>query len=396
MFRAAIALTLASVAAAQFRVSVSVSPFTESVLARGVTFTDGAITASTLEDLQRLFVKYGATEVYARIATSTVARQGPADHSLARGLDRARLAAKLGLPFNPELGLFDVYGDVRCQPPPDPSIGSDAASLRAYGARVAREIPATGAKVNVWDIGNEVEFGIAGVAVRPQPGACDDTAGGPGWYRAPDRVDPEIGRQSVDSLMRMSEAKRIAWLQAHLWPHEAKLLAAVAEGVRSVDPRAKFSTHISGISATRPAQAVAFFQAMRKGGYSPDELGLSYYPSSTGGPLTAFQETVTELHEKLGRPVFVAEFGYPSRPMDAGPFRSWSHALAGYPLTPEGQAALVRDLAAWGRAHGLSGMRPWAPDLVGPGWAPMAWFTNGAKGALANPVLTGRFLVEAR
>jgi arabinogalactan endo-1,4-beta-galactosidase len=405
MRRLFLATLFTSYAAAQFRVSLSVSPFTESLLARGIQFTDGTMTSNTLEEVQRLFVKYGATEVYARIATAPHATQGPADHSLARGLERARIAAKLGLPFNPEIGLFDVYGDVRCQPPPDASIDPHWTSLRLdqmtplirdYTAKVAREILATGAKVNVWDLGNEVEFGVAGVAVRPMPGACDDTAGGPGWYHPPDQVDREIGKASVESLMRQPESKRIAWLSAHVWPAEAKLLGAAAEGIRSVDAKAKFSTHISGMSATRPAQAVAFFQAMRSGGYSPDELGLSYYPSSTGDSLAAFQQTVTEMRGKLDRPVFIAEFAYPSRPMEGGPFKSWSHPLAEYPLTPDGQAALIRAIVEWGRAHGLSGIRPWAPDLAVPGWAPMSFFTNQAKSAVAGPALTKRSFTDAR
>jgi arabinogalactan endo-1,4-beta-galactosidase len=391
---------LAQVAAAQFRVSLSVSPFTESVLDRGISFSGG----TTVEDLQRIFISYGATEVYARIATAPQARHGPADHILSRALERARLAAKLNLPFNPELGLFDVYGDVRCQTPPDRSVHADWSTLRldemrqalrTYATGVARQILATGAKVNVWDLGNEVEFGIAGVAVRPMTGACEDSSG-PGWYHAPDRVDPELGKMSLDALMRQPERSRIAWLSVHLWPHEAKLLAAVAEGIRFVDPEARFSTHISGVSATRPAQAVAFFQAMRAGGYSPEELGLSYYPSSNAEPLAAFQRTVTELHEQMQRPVFVAEFAYPTRAMEAGPFKSWNHVLTGYPLTPDGQAALVRDLVAWGRGHGLSGIRPWAADLVLPGWAPMSLFTPRAGVATPNPALTQLSFVPVR
>jgi arabinogalactan endo-1,4-beta-galactosidase len=142
------------------------------------------------------------------------------------------------------------------------------------------------------------------------------------------------------------------------------------------------------MSATRPAQAVAFFQAMRAGGYSPDELGISYYPSSSGEPLSAFQQTVTELHTRFNRPVFIAEFAFPSQPIAVGPFKTWTHALSGYPLTPEGQAALLQALMEWGRGHGLSGIRPWAPDLAAPGWAPMSLFTNRANRAVAAPALT--------
>jgi len=387
-----------------FRVSMSVSPFTELTFRYGLTFTDGKITAKTPEELQKLFVSHGANEVYARIATTQKYRSGFGDHSMDRGLERARMAKALSLPFNPELGLFNIYGDVRCQPSPDfsdyPEIKVPGAwtsltldqmlgTLRAYGAAAARQIASTGVKVRVWDLGNEVEFGTAGVAVQPMPGGCDDTAGGPGWYKAPDKVDPAIGKMSGAELMRMPEAERIAWLQSHLWPHEAKLLAAVAEGIRSVDPHARFGTHVSGITSVLPAQAVAFYKAMRDGGFVADELGVSYYPTSSSHPadrLQAFKDMATAVHHALGRPVFIAEFGYPAAKMERGFI--WNDAVKGYPLNPEGQASLIRDLVAWGAGTGvMSGMRPWGPDLAGPGWGPMSFFALDGKTATARPAL---------
>jgi len=92
-----------------FRVSLSVSPFTNAMIASGVTFTDGKHHARTDEKLQRLFAAHGANEVYARIATSRKSIPGAGgDHSLEHGLARARMAKKLGLPFNPELGLWET------------------------------------------------------------------------------------------------------------------------------------------------------------------------------------------------------------------------------------------------------------------------------------------------
>jgi len=35
----------------------------------------------------------------------------------------------------------------------------------------------------------------------------------------------------------------------------------------------------------------------------------------------------------------------------------------------------------------LSGIRPWAPDLAGPGWAPMAFFEIEGRTAAARPAL---------
>jgi hypothetical protein len=81
--------------------------------------------------------------------------------------------------------------------------------VRHYGALVARQILATGARVNVWDIGNEVEFGVAGVAVRA-------LGGGP--YGAPDRVDTAIGQMSAGQLVGMPEAERILAAPASVAP----------------------------------------------------------------------------------------------------------------------------------------------------------------------------------
>jgi hypothetical protein len=387
-----------------FRVSLSASPFTEIMLKGGISFSDGQITATTAEGLQRLFVRHGSNEVYARIATTQKYRTGFGDHSMDRGLERARMAVALHLPFNPELGLFNIYGDIRCQPAPDftdfPAIKLPGPwtsltldqmlpALRAYGATVTRQILATGAEVRIWDLGNEVELGVAGVAVKPVPGRCDDTAGGKDWYQPPDAIDPAIGKMTFQALMQTPESKRIAWLAEHVWPHEAKMLAAVASGIRSVDPKARFSTHLSGIAAIQPAVMVAFFKAMKEGGFAVDELGVSYYPTSSQIPkdrLQAFKDMATTAQRELRRPVFIAEFGYPAGQMH-GIF-SWNAPAAGYPQTAEGQANFLRDLVAWGRREKvLSGIRPWAPDIPVSEWAPMSFFEMDGKIARPRPAL---------
>ena len=389
-----------------FRTSLSVSPFTELLFQSGVTFSDGKSTAKNVEELQRLLMRYGASEVYARIATTRKHSVGFGDHSLDRGLMRARLARQLGLPFNPELGLFNIYGDVRCQPSPDfrdypelkipgpwtsLTIDQMLSILQRYGAMVAREIVDTGVKVRIWDLGNEVDFGVAGVTPQPMPGGCDDTAGGAGWYRAPDAVDPAIGKTAVLDLMRLPEGERIAWLQAHVWRHTARIFAAVAAGIRSVDPAARFSTHVSGITAVIPTQAVAFFRAMKDGGYLPDELGFSFYPTSSNKPpdrLQKFKDSLTAVQAEFSRPVFIAELGYPAERLKEGPFASWNFAADAYPLTPKGQADFLRDLAAWGVEHGVTGIRPWAPEVTVAAWKPFALFDREGNTAVARPGLS--------
>jgi arabinogalactan endo-1,4-beta-galactosidase len=118
-------------------------------------------------------------------------------------------------------------------------------------------------------------------------------------------------------------------------------------------------------------------------------MGVSYYPTSSPFPrdrLQAFKDMATAVRRELGRPVFVAEFGYPAAKMQ-GIF-TWNDAVAGYPQTPDGQAAFLRDLVAWGRRDNvLSGIRPWAPDLALATWAPMALFQLDGKIATPRPAL---------
>ncbi|MFB9318278.1 glycosyl hydrolase 53 family protein [Cryptosporangium minutisporangium] len=363
-----------------------------------MSFTDGRRVARTVDQMQQLFVAHGSTEVFARIATRRSAASGDAEHGFARGLERARLARRLRLPFNPELGLWAVYGDIAYQPEPDfrdyPGLGPAAPwtsltidqmlpVLRRYGAVVATQVLSTGATVNVWDLGNEIEFGMAGVAIRGAVTEAD------GWtYAPPNAVDPAIGQMDFGALLAMTEPDRIAWLRAHLWPHLGRMLAATAAGIRSVHRTAKFSAHTSTIAAGSPTLSSAFWSAMRTAGFLPDELGTSFYPTSYdyGDRMATFKTLATTLRTTFGKPVFVAESGYPSATMS--PPYAWNSPLPGYPISPQGEANFFRDLVAWGAGSGpLSGVRPWAPDYCVGGWQPMSFFTVSGATATAEPVL---------
>jgi len=389
-----------------FRNSLSVSPFTEAMFRSGYTYEDDlGNKASNVEELQKLFVKHGANEVFARIATARKRYSlTSSDHSLETGIERAKLAAKLGLPLNPEIGLFAIYGDVTGQPGPDFSeypeitvskpwnqltIDEMVSILKQYGAIVAKELIATGAKINVWDIGNEVNFGIAGVAAQPVPNAMSGEMGA-NWYRAPDAVNPEIGKQSVYSLLTMENTALIHWMEINIWPFQAKLMNAVREGILSVDPHAKFSTHITFSENT--AFVTAFYKAMDENGFKVDVAGLSFYPSSAANPINRFlalKETVKSIYGQTGLPVFIAEYAYPAYPKDyipTGPFKDWNKKLPNYEMNIEGQEALLRNLASWGISNGICGIRPWAPDLVVL-WTEFAMFSVTDLTAKALPVM---------
>jgi arabinogalactan endo-1,4-beta-galactosidase len=165
----------------------------------------------------------------------------------------------------------------------------------------------------------------------------------------------------------------------------------VAEGIREADPTARFSTHIT--SALGSEFALAFYQAMAAGGFVVDELGFSLYPSSDPGTAQGrfedFKATVGALKTAFGTtPVFIAEYAYPAAPMATGPYQSWNYAVPGYPISADGQANLLRDLVSWGRANGVSGIRPWAPELYVGHWGSMCLFeASSLTQASARPSL---------
>lgn len=384
----------------EFRYALSVSPFTERMLAEGVAFSDGVRTAATVRELQELFVAHGATEVYARIATKDVTGRdgGGAEHGMLRGLERAALARDLDVPFNPELGLFASYGDVLSyQEPPDFSdcpeiqlradwfeltVDEMADAIRTYAAQAAARIIDTGVRVGTWNLGNEVESGICGVTPPMSRGTWKP-------YRRPDTVDPEIARGDRWKLiMQASESERIDWLSQHVWPHVGRLLAAAAEGVRQADRHARISTHIAGANPSTTAAWTAFWESMAEAGYRPDVFGTSMYPS---GPVRRdladlLRDGAIALQRRWGKPTFIAEYAYPTGDVQ-GPF-PYGEEVPGYPLGEAGQAAYLEDLVDRGIAEGwLDGIRPWAPDLADGHWAPLSFFTLDGRVARANAVL---------
>jgi arabinogalactan endo-1,4-beta-galactosidase len=262
-------------------------------------------------------------------------------------------------------------------------------AMRLYGQIFAREIVDTGVTVNVWDIGNEVEWGIAGVAIPPfSPGI-----GGPGWsYRPPDKVDPEIGKMNLGRFFMMSASERVAWGSHHLWNYVGQILAAVAEGIKQVEPRARFATHASAIASLMPEVFVGFYRTLDAQGFKVEDVGVSYYPTNTKAIADRFEKfkaTATLARQQLDKPVYVAEFGYAAGPVSYGG-QNWANPVDGYPISLQGQGDFLRDLTEWGAANGtLSGIRPWAPDYVGAEWQGMALFDAPLNGvAVARPGLS--------
>ena len=388
---------------ADFRVALSLSPFSLRQFDQGYSFRIGEKTATTPEQLQAIYRDLGSTEMFVRIATkrhetAEDTTDGKPDsnanfHTFDQGIQLCQIAASLGIPINPEIMCAFTYMDMEQQQAPRfeeyPEIyalqnGKDWSELtldeictvlEAYGAFIGESILGTGCTVNNWNLGNEANYGFAGISLGLKTAVNPKLENTPGFSRY---ILPSLTPD---------------WLANNLWRYNAKAYAAVRKGILSayqklgIDAsKVKFSTHIATVVSTADACA-AFFNCMKHSGYAMDVAGISYYPSAPSlsqDKEALFKNTVTAINRKCGLPVFIAEFSYPSGKMD-GPFAGWSKQAGDYKMNPEGQAAIYSDVISWGKRHGLAGIRYWAPDYEG--WYAMAMFDFSNKVGTAKPIL---------
>ena len=225
------------------------------------------------------------------------------------------LAAELGMPINVELGCFKAYSDAfESQYPTfdeypeidypvdeegkdkewkDMSLDEICSVLRQYGRLVASEIREIGCEVEYWDLGNETNYGFAGVMLP---------------------LDSAVSRDSSKSFWVTYIKKGFGadWLAKNIWCYNGKMFAALAEGIREVYPDAKFSSHLSTVTFG-PEYVVKYFRTLAENGYRVDQAGISYYPNATNvvlDKIAQIKQIVLAVNRELGVNVMLAEHGY--------------------------------------------------------------------------------------
>jgi len=242
-------------------------------------------------------------------------------------------AAALGFRLTAVLFLSDQSASAGGQPLAAAWTGLTPAQLavavQQSAADTASYYHSLGLNIEVFEIGNEIDFGICGI----QLGTTAPVPPGIDWS-----ADP-------------------GWMQSNVWAPCAPLLQAAIDGVKSVYPNAKILLHIAGFGYS-PGNVLtsAFFQSMVNLGVPFDIAGLSYPYMFSGGdvpqPYFAQADFLSALDAiaAVGQPIQIVEFNYPAAP--AGITKTPSPS---YPFTPTGQASFVHDLAnaVNGRVEGL-------------------------------------------
>ncbi|WP_049565757.1 glycoside hydrolase family 53 protein [Nonomuraea sp. SBT364] len=129
------------------------------------------------------------------------------------------------------------------------------------------------------------------------------------------------------------------------WAGTARLLKAGYDAVKAVSERTRVVLHLANGGDNGLYRW--WFDNAAAHGIRYDVIGLSYYPY-WHGTLDAFRANINDVATRYGKPVVVVETGYPFTTADDD---GWENLIVspepypGYPATPQGQAAMLRQVA---------------------------------------------------
>lgn len=373
-----------------FRFTGTVGQFSTNGFSEGMTYSDGENILADNIALEQYLVDQGITEMFARVNTLTahfgVPIEGTYD-GLEACLNACEIAKACGIPINIELTCAKYYMDMSYQEAPDfryyPEVfalqngktwqeldlDTMCRVLEEYGKAVAQTILDTGAAVSCWNLGNEANFGFAGVSVGLKNG-----------FNKLDKAN--------SILMYMIPTYGAMYLKNHCWNYDGILMASLEKGILAVDPNARFSTHIATAVADY-SSTETYYKTLIDNGVKLDYLGLSIYPSAPSQHLNFvnfYKKLITRLNKKFDIPVYIAEYAYPAADMTSGGYKSWNVKASGCEHTEEDQYNMARFIVSWGAKHGVAGIRFWAPDAYGTAdWGPMGFFDYDEKTGTAVP-----------
>jgi arabinogalactan endo-1,4-beta-galactosidase len=195
------------------------------------------------------------------------------------------------------------------------SVAETAQRVDQYSYDTARYYMDRGLNVEIYDIGNEIDFGILN-------------------FRPGDRIPIPPGVDITNNMTYMRE---------NVWNIEAQLLQASITGIKRANPNAKIVLHASGVNVSRSDVFVkTFFKTMADDGVDYDYAGLS---NPYNGPNWTVPNYSTDcwfhrLQElidycgTLNKKVIFSEASYPSNAQGTvgAPMPEFSYS-------PQGQAA---------------------------------------------------------
>jgi arabinogalactan endo-1,4-beta-galactosidase len=199
------------------------------------------------------------------------------------------------------------------------SVAETAQRVDQYSFDITNYYIQRGLNIEVYDIGNEIDFGILN-------------------FRPGDRIPIPPG---VDITNNMD------YMRNNVWNIEAQLLQASINGVKRANPNAKIVLHAAGINVSRSNVFVkTFFKTMVEHGVQFDYAGLSnpynqanwVVPSYTTDCWFQRLQEVIDYCQTLNKQVVFSEASYPHNPTG-----TLGQAMPEFPYTQPGQSAWTRE-----------------------------------------------------
>jgi arabinogalactan endo-1,4-beta-galactosidase len=283
----------------------------------------------------------------------------PADgyHDQSELLTMARRAQALGLSLLVDLHYSDFWADPGKQWTPAAWDGLSYTDLRqafvAYTRDAVQSLVDQGTPPALVQLGNEID-----------PGILWDYAG---TWEGNSCADDGFGNQKCV-------------YHHENWDHLADLLSAGYAAVKDVSPSTQVMLHVSNGGDNGLFRWWFDNLKAHAGGRLPcDVIGMSYY-EYWHGTFAQLQGNIDDVASRYAKDVVVAETAYPFTLADADGTGNIiglpGQLAAGYPATPAGQAANLRDVMSIVRAvpdgRGL-GVFYWEATwtaVPGNGWAP--------------------------
>ena len=200
----------------------------------------------------------------------------------------------------------------------DRTVAETADLLRADTAAHVGYLKSQGLDIEVFALGNEIDLGV---------------------------LDFLPGKRIP--LIPGVSALNLTYLRSAVWPTEAVLLKAAADGVRSVYPNAKLVLHPAGMPDHAPSFSIAkaFFRFMKEQGVPFDLAGISHPYATFDWQLNEYtsdcwMQSIQELSDynaDLGKKTMIVEANYPRLP------GAYSPAMPDFAYSDAGQASFVRE-----------------------------------------------------
>ncbi len=177
----------------------------------------------------------------------------------------------------------------------------------------------------------------------------------------PDMV--QVGNETNGEILRNKPEEHVAIN----WARNAKLFNAGIQAVHDASTDSVIKPRIM-LHIAQPENIEPWFDAATAAGVTGyDIIGMSYYTKWSKEKLDGLAGTIQRAHAKYGKDVIVVETGYPftdEAADSANNLLGSDSSLAGYPVTPAGQAKYMHDLMQLVLDTGGVGVVYWEPAWV--------------------------------